>query len=242
MKFIFLLLFPFTAFAQRHTVSDTTYTINDAGKFFSVREVLYSTNEATTEKTIIGDTVAYFNATFARFQNEAERMAQAARTVFDFGKRLTVLKKENDKVLLATGKDALDTITARLSASFLSGQWTIRDTSVKDIAFSVNGNGQFRYQITGQLTRNADLYGDAITLNNYLSTGKDLFLFKTRSNNYRNREGTIILRMPGGAQNRGWSSGPDQMGERIFTEVIKIEPIFVPEKPVKKRSKKAKKQ
>lgn len=202
IKTLIFILLPFFALAQRYTILDTSYTVNTSGVFFEVHDMTYSTGEQLTEKVLIGDTSTYFNANFNRFQDESRRMAITAQAVFNMGKRLNDLKKENDKILTATGRDILDTISARNAIAFTSSGWAIRDTSMKSISFSVNSSGQLRYQIQGQTTRNAFLFGDAITLNNYLSTGKDLFVFKTESGNYRNRDGTILLRKPGGAQNR----------------------------------------
>lgn len=220
IRILILLLFPLAVFSQRYTVLDTAYTVNDGGQFFQIRNVLYSTGETEDTKTLIGDTSAYFNRQYVFFQDEAARMARTAQAVFGFGKRLTDLKKENTKILLATGKDILDTITVRNAALFTDARWIVRDTSPVNITFSINANGQLRYEITGQATRNADLFGEALILNNYLNTGKDLFLFMSESQNYRNREGTIILRRPGGAQNRATD-----------LEAVK--------KPAKKKTKKA---
>ena len=230
IKTLIFILLPFVAISQRYTVLDTSYTVNAGGVFFEVRDVTYSTGEQTTSKTLIGDTATYFNANLTRFQDEARRMATLAQQVFNMGKRLNDLKKENDKILTATGRDILDTITIRNLIDFTASGWIIRDTSNKSMAFSVNANGQFRYQIQGQATRNAFLFGDAITLNNYLGTGKDLFLFKTESGNYRNREGTILLRKPGGAQNREVWVDPNLDAESV-------EPI-PPKKPAAKPKKK----
>lgn len=230
IKTLIFILLPFVAISQRYTVLDTSYTVNAGGVFFEVRDVTYSTGEQTTSKTLIGDTATYFNANLTRFQDEARRMATLAQQVFNMGKRLNDLKKENDKILTATGRDILDTITIRNLIGFTASGWVIRDTSNKSLAFSVNANGQFRYQIQGQATRNAFLFGDAITLNNYLGTGKDLFVFKTESGNYRNREGTILLRKPGGAQNREVWVDPNLDAESV-------EPI-PPKKPAAKPKKK----
>jgi len=235
MKTLLFLLFPFMAFSQRYALLDTAYTVNTGGVFFEVHDVTYSTGEQSTTKTLIGDTATYFNANFNRFQDEARWMSVTARAAFNMGKRLNDLKKENDKILSATGRDILDTIAARNAIQFTASGWTIRDTSNKNISFSINANGQLRYQIQGQASRNAFLFGDAITLNNYMGTGKDLHVFKTESGNYRNREGTIIVRQPGGAQNR-------QFDFNFSAPVIEwIVPVSPPQ-PAKKPTKKTKKQ
>lgn len=236
MRVLIFAFLPFAAFAQsRYTVLDTAYTMQDS-LFYEVHEVKYSTGEAMLTKTLIGDSTAVFNAYFIRVQDEAGRMSRLAQKVFSFGNDLKSLKKENDVVLSVTGRDALDTITARYAAQFTTDGWKIKDAAAVDVSFSVNANGQLRYQISGQAARNADLYGDALTLNNYLGSGSDLFLFKTESGNYRNRDGTILLRSPGGAQNRGG------LPARSFeAETVKLEPV-IPEKKPEKKSKKKKKE
>ena len=245
IKILIFILLPFSAFAQRYTVLDTSYTVNTGGVFFEVHDVTYSTGEQSTTKTLIGDTATYFNANFNRFQDEVRRMAVIAQSAFNMGRRLGDLKKENDKILSATGRDILDTIAARNAIQFTASGWTIRDTSAKSIAFSVNASGQLRYQIQGQTARNAFLFGDAITLNNYLGTGKDLFVFKTESGNYRNREGTILVRQPGGAQNRATTLPPPILNSGTITITgVGIESGADPKppKPAKKQTKKKKKQ
>lgn len=202
IKILILFLLPFAAMSQRYTVLDTAYTTNVGGTWFDVREVTYSTGEWTNSQTLIGDTAAYFNASLERFQDEARRMAVIAQQVFNLGKRLADMKKERDKILTATGRDVLDTIAARNAALLTDSGWKVRDTVSLNVVFSFNASGQLRYQITGFQARNADLFGDALILNNFKSAGSDLFLFRTESQNYRNREGTVLLRKPGGAQNR----------------------------------------
>lgn len=232
IKTLIFMLLPFAALSQRYTVLDTAYTVQD-NLFYEVREVTYSSGESSYTKTLIGDSSAVFNAAFQKFQDETNRMAHVAQQVFGYAKALNALKKESDYVLSITGKNPLDTITARQSDAALTAGWTIRDTSALDIEFSVNANGQLRYQIQGQTARNADHFGNAIILNNYLGIGKDRFFFKTESGNFRTLDGTILLRKPGGAQNRAATVAPA------------IKPVIVTpvkEQPTKKPPKKAKKK
>lgn len=229
IKTLILFLLPLLLTAQRYTVLDTAYTTNVGGTWFDVREVTYSTGEWTTSQTLIGDTTAYFNASLERFQDEAKRMSVVAQQAFNMGKRLGDMKKERDKILTATGRDILDTIAARNFALFADSGWKVRDTTSLDVDFTINANGQLRYLITGFQTRNADLFGDALILNNFKSTGSDLFLFRTESQNYRNRDGTVLLRKPGGAQNRA-----AEMPEAPK----KTEPIEKPTEPKKTAKKK----
>lgn len=231
IKTLIFMLLPFAALSQRYTVLDTAYTVQD-NLFYEVREVTYSSGESSYTKTLIGDSSAVFNAAFVKFQDESNRMAHVAQQVFGYAKALNAMKKESDYVLSITGKNPLDTITARQSDAALAAGWTIRDTSALDIEFSVNANGQLRYQIQGQTTRNADHFGSAIILNNYLSSGKDRFFFKTESGNFRTLDGAILLRKPGGALQRA-------------TVVPVIEPVIVTlvkEQPTKRPPKKAKKK
>lgn len=87
------------------------------------------------------------------------------------------------------------------------------------------------------MTRNADHFGSAIILNNYLGSGKDRFFFKTESGNFRTLDGTILLRKPGGALQR--AAIVPVVEPVIITQPVKEQPK---KKPTKKAAKKNKKQ
>lgn len=195
--------------AQKYTVTDTTYTTNSAGVFFTVRDIVYSNGEETHTKTRIGDTLALFDAFYNRFVNTAAQMSTDARYAITFPALIGDMNRDNNLLLATTGKDALDTVTARLSAPLLEDGWKLRTSGAgaEDVVFIVNNNGQLRYTITGFTTRNATLFGQVIRLNNY-KDGTAIDLYQVASGNYKTINNSITLRRPGGPANRSVTAPP----------------------------------
>jgi hypothetical protein len=195
---------------QKYTVTDTTYTDNSAGVFFSVRDIVYSNGEESHTKTRIGDTLALFDAFYSRFVQQATQMATDAKYVITFPSLIGDMNRDNNLLLATTGKDALDTITARLSAPLLEDGWTLRSNgTAEDILFIVNANGQLRYTITGFATRNATLFGSVIRMNNY-KDGNAIDLYRVASGNYKTIDNRLTLRRPGGPANRSALAPPPE--------------------------------
>lgn len=193
--------------AQKYVVSDSSYTVNTGGAFFTVHDVIFSNGEETHIKTLIGDTAALFNVFYNRFVQAGTQMATDARFVLTFTRKIADLKKDNDDLLAIAGQDALDTITARLSGAIMEDGWTIRQNgTAQDIAFTINNGGQLRYSVGGN-TRNAIFFGDVLRLNNYAGGG-DLPLYKVESGNYKSIDNKITLRRHGGPANRSAAPPP----------------------------------
>ena len=219
--------------AQKYTVTDTTYTTNSAGVFFTVRDIIYSNGEETHTKTLIGDTSALFDAFYNRFVQAGTQMATDARFVLTFPRKIANLKKDNDDLLAITGKDAMDTITAKLSGAIMEDGWTIRQNGIpQDLAFTINNNGQLRYSVGGN-TRNALFFGAVLRLNNY-NGADNLELYRVESGNYKSIDNKITLRRPGGPANRS--------AEAAAVKAAPVTKQAAPEVKKQKVSRKSKKQ
>lgn len=206
---LFFLLLPLSLFSQRETKTDTTYLINESGKWFSARRVVYINNEETFAKTLIGDTSRLVQNQIERITSAAQSMAQDAQTVSNFKRQLAGLTRESDAIKTAAGKSPLDTVQKRNVAKFLVPGWTIRQSgAITDISFVVNAQGRFRYTIQGQATKNADLFGDVMILNAYPSAGSQVELYRNSEGNYMSMGRSVVVREPGsqanlqGGQNR----------------------------------------
>lgn len=222
-KVIFIFLFPAFAFGQPFVTLDTTFRTSANGFFYENREVEFSDGTFSKTRTKIGDTLTIFTTYLNSFTSQSNQMAGAARAASRFGRDITRLKQQNSEALAATGRDVLDTLTARYSAPLLLAGWVVKDTSgIKDIVFSVNANGQLRYTITGFAARNADLFGGILRLNNYLSSGEDVDFFKAISGNWFTIDDKTKLRFPGqnDAANRAPAKPPT-----FEAEPIKLEPV-----------------
>lgn len=201
-KILFLLLLPLSVFAQRETKTDTTYLINESGKWFSARRVVYINNEETFNKTLIGDTARLVQNQIERITAQAASMARDAQTVSNFKRQLAGLIRESNAVLAASGVSPIDTVQKLHVLKFLAPGWTIRQSgAITDISFLVNAQGRFRYTITGQQTRNADLFGDVIILNAYPTTGNRVELYRNSEGNYMSLDRSVVVREPGSTAN-----------------------------------------
>lgn len=243
MKHIIAILFLCILSAQmaaqsKYTVTDTSYTTNSAGVFFAVRDIIYSNGEESHTKTLIGDTSALFDAFYNRFVQAGTQMATDARFVLTFPRKIADLKRDNDELLAITGKDAMDTITAKLSGAIMEDGWTIRQNGTpQDLAFTINNSGQLRYSVGGN-TRNALFFGAVLRLNNY-NGADDLELYRVESGNYKSIDNKITLRRPGGPANRS-AAPPPQEAANTAPATKRAAPA--PEVKKQKVSRKKKKQ
>lgn len=222
MKNILILLFlPAFLNGQTFATKDTSYRVSSNGKFFNVREVEYSDGTGSTVRTLIGDTLTIFSAYLQDFQVQTAQMAADARKASRFGKDITTLLNQSGEAFAITGRDVLDTITARQAGPLLLSGWIVKDTSgTKDVEFFVNANGQLRYTVAGFQTRNADLFGGVLRFNNYLSSGQHVDLFKAVSGNWFTIDDKLKMRFPGqnDAANRVTAKPPTPEKSGILLE------------------------
>lgn len=215
---------------------DSVWQSNKGGRFYENRLVEWNTGESSLNVELRGDTLTLFNNYLQKFISEGGQMSALARDAARFDRNITAMNRQNTDVLAFIGRDVLDTITARFAGPLLQSGWTIKDTAATlDVSFSVNGQGQLRYQIQGFPTRNALLIGSSVLrLNNYQTTGQSLDFFLAQGGNWFTLENKTKLRLPGNQDvaNRALNLSGSS------AETIKLEPNFVPEKKSAKKKKK----
>lgn len=228
---IILLFAPCILGAQVYTTLDTSYQVSQNGKFYEVREVRRSNGESSVVTTFVGDTSSIFGNYLSGIYADGNQMAGRAREASRFGADITKMIQRANEAFTITGRDALDTLTKKYSAPLLVSGWVLKDTSgTKDVTFSVNNNGQLRYAVSGFQTRNANLFGGVLRLNNYLSSGYDVDLFKSVAGNWFTIDNKLKLRFPG--QNDAANRSIDAI------EIIAPKPAAAPSKPAKTKKKK----
>ena len=193
--------------SQVYTTLDTSYQISQNGKFYEVREVRRSNGESSVVTTFVGDTASIFTNYLNSIYADGNQMAAQARQASRLGADITKMIQQSNDAFVITGRDVLDTLTKRYAPPLLIAGWVLKDTSgTKDVTFSVNNNGQLRYAVPGFQTRNANLFGGVLRLNNYLSTGHDVDLFKSVAGNWFTIDNKLKMRFPGqnDAQNRAF--------------------------------------
>lgn len=225
-----LLFVPLLGLSQRVVTKDSTWNESANGKFYSVRLVEYSTGESSENKTLMGDTATLFQNNLNSTLQEAARMANVAFEAKDNEKTVRGLLEERDSVLAILGKDVADTIAARFAHPLLVAGWkVVQDTSTLNIAFSINAQGQLRYEIEGFPVRNAFLLGRTMRMLNYKNTGKALDVFNAPGGNWFSLDNTVRLRLAG-------NQGLDRAAKRVGfeAETLRLEPVKEPPKKKKK--------
>lgn len=201
-KILFFLLFPACLLAQRETKIDTSWYENTAGKWLKVTRVVYLNDEETLTKVLVGDTSRLVQNQIDRIILSAQSMANDARTVSVFKRRLADLVRESNAIRDASGLSPIDTVQKRYVGKFLQSGWSIRQSgAITDISFAVNAQGRLRYTIQGQQTRNADLFGDVLILNAYPAQGSQVELYRNSENNYMSIDRSVVVREPGSSAN-----------------------------------------
>lgn len=222
---------PYVLGAQVYTTLDTSYQVSQNGKFYEVREVRRSNGESSIVTTFVGDTTSIFGNYLAGIYADGNQMSGQARDASRFGADITKMIQRANEAFAITGRDVLDTLTKKYATPLLVSGWVLKDTSgTKDVAFSVNNNGQLRYTVSGFQARNANLFGGVIRLNNYLSSGYDVDLFKSVAGNWFTIDNKLKMRFPG--QNDAANRSIDSI------EIIPPKPAAtVPKKPKTKKNK-----
>lgn len=193
--FIFLPLF---ASAQTVVVKDSVWAESANGSFYENRLVEWSNGESSLNKRLVGDTSTVFNAYLQTFVNEAGRIANVAFEARDFDKIIRGMMQRRDIVLAQINRDLTDTLAVRYATPLLQSGWNVtEDTTLLDVTFSISAAGQLRYEITGQPTRNAFLFGRAMRLNNYKDTGKSLDVYAAPGGNWFSVDDRVKIKKPG---------------------------------------------
>lgn len=230
---LILFLFPSCLFGQ--VVKDSIWQESANGNFYEVRLVEWANGESSLNRRLVGDTSTVFNSYLKTFVGEAGRMANVAFEARDFDKIIRGMIQRRDSVLAQINRDLTDTLAQTYAGALLKSGWTVvEDTTLLDITFSISAAGQLRYEITGQPTRNAFLFGRAMRLNNYKDTGKSLDIFSAPGGNWFSIDDKVKFKFPG---NQGLSRSA-LSAPNFEAETIKIEPVAAP----KKKSAKPKKE
>ena len=227
-------MMPIFAFSQGNVVTkDSTWQIAANGAFYEVRLVEYNTGESSLNRRLIGDTASVFSGYLARFEAEGNRMATIAFEARAFDRIIRDFLQRRDSILTSVGRDITDTLTDKYAGPLLASGWKVYDdTTQLNVEFSVNAQGQLRYQIAGFPIRNAFIIARTMRLQNYGSTGKKLDVYAAPGGNWFSIDDRVKIRLPG---NQGLS--------RVL-EPIQKPPTIAPTKKTEptKKAKKAKKQ
>ena len=192
-------LMPLFAFSQGAVATkDTTWQVADNGAFYEVRLVEYSNGESNLNRRLIGDTASVFRAYMSEFEAAGNRMANVANEARTNDKEIREILQRRDSILAKFNRDITDTMTAKYGGPLLTSGWVVyEDTAALDVAFSVNAQGQLRYQITGYPARNAFIIARTMRLQNYKDTGRSLGIYAAPGGNWGSVDDRVRMRFPG---------------------------------------------
>ncbi len=209
IKIFIAAMMPLFAFSQGNvTTKDSAWQVAFDGAFYEVRLLEYSNGESSLTRSLVGDTAWVFSAYLAEFEATGNWMANAANEARTNDKEIRTILQRRDTILAKFGRDITDTLTAKYAGPLLASGWVVyEDTAALDVVFTVNAQGQLRYQITGYPVRNAFVISRTLRLQNYKATGRPLDIYAAPGGNWGSADDRVRMRLPGNqGLNRGVSA------------------------------------
>jgi hypothetical protein len=199
MKNLFIiaaLLLSFSAFAQRTTLTDTTYIQAAGGQYFHVQATTYADGgPGQTLVTLIGDTVAVMDYYIGKAISEAGGISAAALAVMRLKASAKLLRQWDAAVLALTGQSPLRRLQLPLEPDFLSGSWTLDNGTTLPVTITKNASGVLRYTVQGSSAKTIEVLGpDWIVLKNYPASPTDTHLFRASGNRWKTIDETLTLK------------------------------------------------
>lgn len=149
------------------TYFEVTRTTYDDGTYFE------SSTRIGTAADLTADQADKIEGRARLLANDAQAVSQARR----------ILNEQNSidsSTQAITGQSPLKVIQDRYQAELLKPGWTIDEgAGFVPIVFTVNAQGNLRYNVNGTGGKAARIYGDVIRLNNYPASPTDTDFFAT---------------------------------------------------------------
>ena len=170
----------------------------DGLTYFQVLTVDYDDETQTVDKTLIGPAAQLANHFADQFEQDSRTLANNSQVAGLNKKRLNEINGDDGQIDTITGVSPLAIVLSRYETDLTEPGWTIDDgTGELPIVFSVNGQGQLKYDINNTGNTNATIYGDVIRLNNYIgTTNVDFFAKPNRQRFFSLPNGDVIIKKP----------------------------------------------
>lgn len=171
----------------------------DQVNYFEVHTVVYSNGESDVKKRLIGASAALTAFVSQSIETEAADITADARNAARLGKRLDVLVQDAQTVGGITGTSPLEAIRDKYSDTILQAGWMINDGSgPAALSFTINAQGLIRYSVAGSQARTAILFGAALRLLNYPTSGINTDFFTAPGNRrlFSLPDAKIIIQRP----------------------------------------------
>jgi hypothetical protein len=171
----------------------------DGVTYFEVTTVTYDDESQDITKRPVGTAAALTADQADKIEGRVRSLASdtvrasRARTI------LNEINSDATEVAAATGQDPLKTIQNRYQAELLQNGWLINDGGGDlPIVFTVNAQGNLRYNVNGTGAKGATIYGAVIRLNNYPAspTDTEFFLAENGRRYYSLPNRNVIIKKP----------------------------------------------
>lgn len=151
---------------------------SDGVTYFEVTTTNYTNEEQTVSKRLIGLASVLLQTVSGDIQNKAATLARDADNVSRAKRAALDWIGDDTDIKSITGFSPLKQIQDAFEAALTAAGWIINDGSGDlPIVFSVNAQGQLKYNINGTGNKNATLFGAVIRLNNYPAAPTDTEFF-----------------------------------------------------------------
>jgi len=162
----------------------TTYTLGANNvTYFEVTVTTFDNGRKETIENPVGAASVLTDLVCARIKNGAAALATDARQIARTRDVLNELKSDSDEIAAITGgQSPMDKIQSEYQAELLAAGWTIDEgAGFVPIVFTVNAQGQLRYNVNNTGAKNARMYGAVLRLNNYPAAPNDTDFFLTEN-------------------------------------------------------------
>jgi hypothetical protein len=151
---------------------------SDGVTYFEVTTTNYTNEEQTVSKRLIGPASVLLQTVSGDIQNKAATLARDADNVSRAKQSTLDWIGDDTEIKSITGFSPLKQIQDAFEAVLIAAGWIINDgTGDLPIVFSVNAQGQLKYNVNGTGNKNATLFGSVIRLNNYPAAPTDTEFF-----------------------------------------------------------------
>ncbi len=167
--------------------------------YFETITTDYDDGGQLVEKKPIGKLAVLLDTVCEQTESRALQLATDARGIARAREVVANMNTDDSTITALTGQSPLAKIQARYQAELLANGWTIDDgTNTLPIVFTVNAQGNLRYNVNGTGAKAAKIYGAVIRLNNYPAapTDTDFFLSENGKNYFSLPNKLVKIKKP----------------------------------------------
>ena len=178
---------------------------SDGVTYFEVTTTNYTNEEQTVSKRLIGPASVLLQAVSGYIQNRAATLARDADNVSRAKQAAIDWIADDADIKAIVGFSPMKQIQDGYEEKLTVPGWIINDgTGDLSIVFSVNAQGQLKYNVNGTGNKNATVFGAVIRLNNYPAapTDTEFFLSLNGKRFFSLPNRSVIIKTPSGIQFR----------------------------------------